>query len=87
MPPRSADGERIATADREEAEPGQHLVELVTVGGQLVADRVPVAELASRNDGSNCADRALGALAPTDPKVVEPSIGLVAGVCTELMTS
>jgi len=46
----------------------------VTVGGQLVADRVQIAELASRNDGSNCADRALSALAPTDPKVVEPGI-------------
>lgn len=71
----------------EQIEPGEHVVERVTFAGELVADGVQVADVAEREHGRDRADGSIRALAPTDPKVVEPCVEYPAANLHTTMTS
>jgi len=46
----------------------------MTLGGEVMANRVQVADTAVRNDGRNRAGRTSRPLAPADPKIVKPRV-------------
>ena len=58
-------------SSRQVAEPAQHVVELVTVGGQQMADRLQVAGAEHRGDGAH---RAVCALTPAGSNLADPCI-------------
>jgi len=78
---------KCTRARSEQAEPLQHLVEGVTLGGQVMADRVQIADVATIEDGRNRSSRTYRPLAPADPKVVEPRVQYSSANLHEFLTS